>query len=819
MICADLHVHSTASKRPSEWFLKKVGARESYTDMETLYNTAKSQNMDFVTVTDHNTIEGALALVENHPEDTFISVEVTTYFPENGCKIHVLVYDITPQQFERIDVIRTDIYRLRDYLKEQNLAHSVAHATYSINKKLSMEILEKLILLFDVFEGLNGARNRLYSAIWLKTLQNLTPEIITELKTKYQIEPFSSDPWIKGFTGGSDDHAGLFIGQTYTTGVGTSREELIEHIRNKKTLCNGRCNDYKSFAFSIYKIFCDYSQIHHHKANDTITEMIQNTLFTANGKTFKEFKERITRMKMRKGKAEKDRILLKFLNDIRQWSQNTHLTVEQKMDSIYDNIATLYDDFIIMITQSIIKSAKRGEAAGLVKNISALLPVLFITVPFFSSLKQLFLDRDLIQTLKERYIVNNDKNEKKILWFTDTIDDLNGVAINLQNYMRTAYSRDMDVMFVVCRKEDENTKPLPNRLNLPCIFSYTPDFYRTYTLNIPSLLKSVDMIYRYAPEEIIISTPGPVGIIGLLMAKLTGVKSTSIFHTDFSYQAELIFEDDGIASFIQSAMYWFYSFTDEIKVPTAEYINILADRGFDRSRMNVIKRGFDMTVPDFSAAQRKKFLKDFGIPDGVTLLFAGRVSRDKNVDFLMTVYREIAEKRKDVNLVVAGHGPDLERIESMMAGYDRALFPGRIPNEKLLKLYACVDLFVFPSTTDTFGMVVLESLACGLPALVSDVGGPKEIVQDRKNGFVLPVTRTGIWRDKILDILKMKESGDPAYDRMCQSAKQHVIDNYSWDEALNDILGNPSAEKTMSGSETGLTSPEVRITENTHAVA
>jgi len=120
MICADLHVHSSASRRPSEWFLQKVGARESYTDIDSLYAKAKEHGMTYVTVTDHNTIEGSLALVARYPEDTFISVEATTYFPENSCKIHILVYDITPEQFEKIDKIRISVLYTIRKLKKYN---------------------------------------------------------------------------------------------------------------------------------------------------------------------------------------------------------------------------------------------------------------------------------------------------------------------------------------------------------------------------------------------------------------------------------------------------------------------------------------------------------------------------------------------------------------------------------------------------------------------------------------------------------------------------------------------------------------------------
>lgn len=207
--------------------------------------------------------------------------------------------------------------------------------------------------------------------------------------------------------------------------------------------------------------------------------------------------------------------------------------------------------------------------------------------------------------------------------------------------------------------------------------------------------------------------------------------------------------------------------------------------------MSVIKRGFDVAVPDLSVAQKKRILDEHGIPEGINLLFAGRVSRDKNIDFLIEVYQKVLKTNPEVNLVIAGNGPDLERMKRKMHLYDRVFFLGRIPNETLLKLYACSDLFTFPSTTDTFGMVVLESLACGLPALVSAVGGPREIVRDQINGFVLPVSDPGVWSDKILEIIEMIQEKDPAYALMCERAREHVMEHYCWDEALNDILDGP----------------------------
>ena len=159
MIRADLHVHSQASRRPSEWFLQKAGASESYTDIHTLYHCAKDAGMDFVTITDHNTIEGAGELVRAY-RTTLYQRGNHHLFPENNCKIHLLLYDISPDHFSHIESLRRNIYQLRDYVRDNDIAYSVAHGFYSINNRLDPDTLEKLILLFDIFEGLNGARGR-----------------------------------------------------------------------------------------------------------------------------------------------------------------------------------------------------------------------------------------------------------------------------------------------------------------------------------------------------------------------------------------------------------------------------------------------------------------------------------------------------------------------------------------------------------------------------------------------------------------------------------------------------------------------------------
>ena len=155
---ADVHVHSKHSDRPSEWFLRRIGAPECFVEPRELYRRARQRGMDFVTITDHNCIRGALEIADL--PGTFLSAEVTTYFPENGCKIHVLVLGVDEEQFRMIQELRADIYQLQRYLMAENILCSVSHPLFRVNGRLTFDQVEKLLLLFPRFEEINGARDR-----------------------------------------------------------------------------------------------------------------------------------------------------------------------------------------------------------------------------------------------------------------------------------------------------------------------------------------------------------------------------------------------------------------------------------------------------------------------------------------------------------------------------------------------------------------------------------------------------------------------------------------------------------------------------------
>src|SRR5436305_2270741 len=233
----DLHIHSRYSDRSEEWLFRRFDLPDSYSDPKELYTQLRTAGMDFVTITDHDTISGSL-LIADLP-GAFISEQVTTYFPQDPCKIHLLVWGITEAQHAAITTLRENIFELQAYLQQQQIAHAVAHPLYSINGKLQVSHLEQLILLFKHFEGINGLRDALLSELAQTLFGQLTPQKIDALANRHNLAPTHAEPWKKIFIGGSDDHGGQFAASAVTeTPSADSADKFLEFVRNGD--CNAR---------------------------------------------------------------------------------------------------------------------------------------------------------------------------------------------------------------------------------------------------------------------------------------------------------------------------------------------------------------------------------------------------------------------------------------------------------------------------------------------------------------------------------------------------------------------------------------------------
>lgn len=774
---ADLHVHSLFSEHPAEWFLQRIGAAESYSSPETIYKKAKSSGMDFVTITDHNKIEGALLLKENHPDDTFIGVESTAYFPEDGCKIHILCYDFSEKQFAELQKFRKNIYDFREYLLEQRIIHSVAHLNYSINGKLKLSHIEKLILMFDVFEGINGSRSKIANRAIIDVLENLNSDIIEILNKKHKIDLLTETPWIKGITAGSNDHSALFIGRSYTESSVNNLPDFLASIAEKKTNPFGRSNDFTSLVFTTYKVAWDYSKARSNKFTKSIFSDISAMIFESKPLGL------VQKLKLKGYNitiGEDNIMAKKVIELIQKLDDSNDIHSEKRFEMIYHTLNIIIDRIIQDIINYFLKNTKELNLQEAITKISSVLPAVFLGLPFITTFNMLFKDRKLIRKMRKQFNVKEDKAGRRILWFTDTILDLNGVSATLQELAWNAYNNNKNITLACTFDKDENRKLLPPRiLEFDNIFSFKAPYYDKINFKIPSFLSSLEKIYSAEPDEIFISTPGFVGLIGLLASKLLHIPSTGIFHSDFKAQLDKMTDDNSTGELVGSFVYWFYNNVDTIAVPSVEYKDILESYGFVDKKIKLFPRWINTSLfkPDNNA--REIINEKLGIKSGFTLLYTGRVSKEKNLDFIVEIHKHIKITYPDINTIIVGDGPYLAEIKENCKSVENIYFPGRIDRYQLAKYYPSADIFLFPSETDTFGMSVLEAQSCGVPCLVSDIGGPKEIIIDGKSGFALPVNNINDWIDTIIKLLKMKNENIDNYQSICKEARKNVKKRFS----------------------------------------
>src|ERR1700729_4217772 len=204
----DMHCHSTASQVSKLGVQRALGLPECATPPEEVYELAKRRGMDFVTITDHDTIDGVLEI--SGRSDVFVSEELTVHFRGEPQAVHVLCYGITGEDHEWLQAHSGDVELCAAYLYEREIACALAHPYYNVGAPLTARHRRRLAELFSVWEIRNGARAR-----------ELNRPAATYVATRDGIG-----------IGGSDDHAGIDIGRTFTVAPGAMMPaEFLGHLR------------------------------------------------------------------------------------------------------------------------------------------------------------------------------------------------------------------------------------------------------------------------------------------------------------------------------------------------------------------------------------------------------------------------------------------------------------------------------------------------------------------------------------------------------------------------------------------------------------
>jgi glycosyltransferase involved in cell wall biosynthesis len=254
------------------------------------------------------------------------------------------------------------------------------------------------------------------------------------------------------------------------------------------------------------------------------------------------------------------------------------------------------------------------------------------------------------------------------------------------------------------------------------------------TLGFPPFLEILDYCERQEFTEFIISTPAPLGLAALAIGKMMGLRLSSIYHTDLPQYIRYYTEDEEMEGLTWQYLRWFYAQMDCIYVPSKVYLDQLIAKGFHPAKLRLFPHGADLDAfhPRF---RDPRFWEKYGGNGRTHITYVGRVAKEKDLDILVEVFFKLAKRHPECQLAVVGDGPYLSTMKEKLRSA-KAVFTGFLHGEMLSRAYASSDIFLFPSTTDTFGNVIVEAMASGVPVVVSDKGGPREVVMHGRTGLV-----------------------------------------------------------------------------------
>lgn len=263
---------------------------------------------------------------------------------------------------------------------------------------------------------------------------------------------------------------------------------------------------------------------------------------------------------------------------------------------------------------------------------------------------------------------------------------------------------------------------------LPAAAELELPFYAGMKLGVPGLPDLVETLADGGYDLIHVTAPGPAGIAATLLSRITGVPLLASYHTELAAYAGLRSGDGGVEAVARAAMGAFYGAPGVVLSPSPAADSSLLGLGLDGARISRWERGVDTDRFDPAKADRDAY------PGEIKVLYAGRMTREKGVDLLAESFLRAHRADPRLHLLLAGGGPEEGELRDRLG--DHATFLGWLGGEELACAYASADVFLFASSTDTYGQVILEAAASGLPVVAVAEGGPAALVENRHTGLL-----------------------------------------------------------------------------------
>nr|WP_278357270.1 glycosyltransferase family 1 protein [Acinetobacter lwoffii] len=320
----------------------------------------------------------------------------------------------------------------------------------------------------------------------------------------------------------------------------------------------------------------------------------------------------------------------------------------------------------------------------------------------------------------------------KIAIVTDTwAPEINGVAHSLLQLCKGLQQQGNSI-FLIRPEQSESCQDF--RPDQECLVrAQSIPKYSGLQFGWPQLIKLSKALKKAQVDIVHIVTEGPLGFAMLQLARSLQIPVSSGFHSafhDFSRFFDLAF----LMKPVQHYLRWFHNNTQLTCVPSQDTADALHRLGFS-CPLVVVGRGVDHSR--FSPSHYRAKLRQQWQADEHTrvMLYVGRLSPEKEVDVLISAYRSMLAMDARTKLVIVGDGPDRERLMQLAKSLD-VIFMGSLSGQALSEAYASADVFVFASQVETFGNVVLEAMASGLPVIAYDYACANLHVQHGETGWL-----------------------------------------------------------------------------------
>lgn len=318
--------------------------------------------------------------------------------------------------------------------------------------------------------------------------------------------------------------------------------------------------------------------------------------------------------------------------------------------------------------------------------------------------------------------------------------EVNGVALTLQQLIAQMLMRRHSVQLIRLRQPTDTLSDPAGTAAESEGFAEPPILmrgipiprYPGLRMGVPCRQALIKLWSLRRPDVVHIATEGPLGWSALRAAQHLRLPVSSDFRTNFHaysrhYGVGVLFRT------IMLILRKFHNRTDLTMVPTAALKDELQRGGF--KRLLVVGRGVDTGA--FSPDQRSESLRaQWGLaPDDLAVLVLGRLAAEKNLALAISAFEALARRCPGAKLVVVGDGPIRSALQAQLPG---ALFTGVLRGQALAQAVASCDLFLFPSLTETFGNVVVEAMASGVPPVAFHMAAAAELVRSGFNGWSVP---------------------------------------------------------------------------------